>query len=507
MQQPFHTEQTLPIYRTHPDMGHIPKQIGPYHIDSLLHRSSSGQIFLAHEGKQKSPIVIKLLPKALLAEEGRKEQFLKEAKLIQMSDHPNIVKVLREGATEDGLYIAMEFIRGVSLKQFIQDNALPLRRIIDILLQTAFALFHLHANSIIHRDLKPENILINEEGRVKIIDFGVASLLDDHSAFFSENRIIGTPGYMSPEQKKNAAGITFASDIFSFGVIAYELISGTLSQGKINLSKIPGHLRPIIEKCLQTNVQKRYQDIMDVIRDLSLYIKEHTYLEDLNSDQKVHQYQSDLAELQERLIFVPHDWIDMELAFKLDPLPLHSYLFDTLRLQNGSYLLYLIRKKGSPVRDLFTLSALRQIVGILLKVKYTEHFDLASFLGDLFLYVEEPLQKVLFPFEFFFLYLNPEQNLFSFCSSPRFVLHYLNEHAVRVKQFGVHSHLNLHARHIEISSDTLMEGDRLTLVPTNSSPLIEETLVLEKSSSMEFIAGRIKELDPTIDCTLSIERL
>src|SRR5690606_36400224 len=104
------------------------------------------------------------------------KQFLKEAEIIALSNHPNIVKLYGQGEWEKGLYIAMEFIQGVSLTQFILQNSLSIKRSLEILLQVAYALLHLHSHGVIHRDLKPENILITENGGVKVIDFGIAQL-------------------------------------------------------------------------------------------------------------------------------------------------------------------------------------------------------------------------------------------------------------------------------------------------------------------------------------------
>lgn len=202
------------------------------------------------------------------------ERFLKEAKIIGMTDHPNIVKLYGQGEWEGGLYIAMEFIRGISLRQFIVQQSLSLKRCIDIILQVAYALTHLHSHGVIHGDLKPENILITEDGEVKVIDFGIALLHEEPSRPRGRGQqFVGTPNYMSPEQKENPSKMTFASDIYSLGIIAYELAMGKLSYGVIHLSLLPRELRKIIEKMLAVSVQERYQDAVGFITDLSQYLK------------------------------------------------------------------------------------------------------------------------------------------------------------------------------------------------------------------------------------------
>ncbi len=202
------------------------------------------------------------------------DHFLWESKIIGLTDHPNIVKLYGQGQWEGGLYIAMEFIQGVSLSQFLMQQSFSLKRSLEIILQVAYALCHLHSHGVIHRDLKPENILIAEDGEVKVIDFGIAQLHDDFDSLKTAGKkIMGTPSYMSPEQKEDPMNVTFASDIFSLGIIAYELIVGKLSYGVINLSLLPPNLQKIVGKALAVSVKERYYDIVDFITDISQYLK------------------------------------------------------------------------------------------------------------------------------------------------------------------------------------------------------------------------------------------
>ena len=105
------------------------------------------------------------------------KRFLAEAKIIAIADHPNIVRLHQSGRWEEGLYIAMEYVQGISLRQYLQKVPLSIKRALEIILEIAYALCHLHTHHVIHRDLKPENILITQEGKVKVIDFGIAQLL------------------------------------------------------------------------------------------------------------------------------------------------------------------------------------------------------------------------------------------------------------------------------------------------------------------------------------------
>jgi serine/threonine protein kinase len=165
----------------------------------------------------------------------------------------------------------MEFIRGISLRQFLMQQSFSLKRSLDIILQVAYALCHLHTHGVIHRDLKPENILIAEDGEVKVIDFGIAQLHEDTPR--TSSKMIGTPNYMSPEQKENPANASFSSDIYALGIITYELILGKLSYGLINLSLLPAGLQRIVGKAIAISASERYQDSVDFITDLTAYYK------------------------------------------------------------------------------------------------------------------------------------------------------------------------------------------------------------------------------------------
>ena len=253
----------------------LPEKIGPYKIKSVLGSGGMSLLYLGLDPKTKETLAIKVLSPKFVNQKQAVERFLKEAEIITLTSHPNIVKLYGEGKWEGGLYLAMELIQGVSLRQFIMQHSLSLKRALEIVLQVAYALCHLHTHGIIHRDLKPENILITEEGEVKVIDFGIAGLhtLRKEEKLEAEKDMLGTPHYMSPEQKEGASKAIFASDIYSLGVIAYELAIGKLSFGVINTTFLPSNLRKIVEKALATSPKERYSDIVDFITDLSAYLQ------------------------------------------------------------------------------------------------------------------------------------------------------------------------------------------------------------------------------------------
>lgn len=262
------TVQEMPIQQVNEP---VPERIGPYAIESFLRKGGMSILYLGIDPDSKKTLVIKVLSPEYVNTEGTARQFIQEAEIIKKTSHPNIVTLYGEGEWEGGLYIAMEFIQGVSLRQFITQHSLSLKRCIDIVLQVAYALTHLHTYGIIHRDLKPENILITEEGLIKVIDFGIAQLHEETPV--EEGGFIGTPDYMSPEQKANPKNASFLSDIYSLGVITYELLIGKLSYGIIHTSLLPKGLRSIVEKAIAISEDQRYPDIVNFITDLTQYLR------------------------------------------------------------------------------------------------------------------------------------------------------------------------------------------------------------------------------------------
>lgn len=272
----FYKQNTLPsLIDPAASTPPLPETIGPYKIEALLSKGGMSFLYLGLHPEHHTPLVVKILSPHYVKNQEMIEQFLKEAKIIAMSDHPNIVKLYGQGEWEQGLYIAMEFIQGVSLKQFILQNSLSQKRSLEILLQVSYALLHLHSHGVIHRDLKPENILITEDGGIKVIDFGIAQLAQEESKHvrFTQGGLIGTPSYMSPEQKRDPLHVSYATDIYSLGVISYELLIGKLSFGKIHLSYVPETLRPMIQKAIAPALKDRYEDIVELITAISLHLK------------------------------------------------------------------------------------------------------------------------------------------------------------------------------------------------------------------------------------------
>ncbi|NGX30810.1 MAG: Serine/threonine-protein kinase StkP [Chlamydiae bacterium] len=351
----------------------IPDLIGPYKIDSFLKKGGMSELFLASDPESKLPLCIKVLPKHFTSNASLIKRFLKEAKIIQMTDHPNIIKLFGQGEDPLGLYIAMEFIQGLNLKQLLFQNSLSQQKSLSLVLNISYALMHLHGHGVVHRDLKPENILIDHKGIPKIIDFGIAQV--NPNAFTQENlKIAGTPAYMSPEQKEDPSKASFQSDIYSLGVILYELILQKQCYGMIQLELIPERLRKILQKALQPDLKKRYLDIVDFVQDLSTYIHSGN-IETLSSSDFEKHVKEELVSTKTQLCHLPP--LDINL-FEFAKTHLEGpYVYDFQILENGDLLLVQFGLKES----ISSYLHLSNILGAFKSKKYktlqesVEHLD------------------------------------------------------------------------------------------------------------------------------------
>lgn len=313
----FYKRSTIPPFP--PDEGKArpesvpPEKIGPYRVETLLNKGGMSILYLGTHPESQAPITIKVLSPKFLSHPEMTARFLKEAEIIALADHPNIVKLYGYGHWEGGLYIAMEFIQGISLRQYLLQNPLSLKKSLEMILEIAYALCHLHTYGVIHRDLKPENILVNELGHIKVIDFGIAQLIDPQERAREEithSRLVGTPVYMSPEQRIAPESVSYPSDIYSLGIIAYELVLGKLSHGEVHLSLMPKGLQKILSKALQPNPSDRYLDVVDFISDLSTYLHSPR----LEKEKKIGDQAAEIFEKFQSIQqwVLPHQPIDIE---------------------------------------------------------------------------------------------------------------------------------------------------------------------------------------------------
>jgi eukaryotic-like serine/threonine-protein kinase len=202
--------------------------IGRFKVVSEIGRGGMGIVFLAEDEKLRRKVALKLLPPSFAADEERRRRFLREARAAAAVSHPNLVTVYDVGEHEGRAYIAMEYLRGRSLREQLSERPLSIDEAIDLARQVLAGLAHAHAAGLLHRDLKPENVLVDRDGRVRLVDFGLAKLDSDIDGpgdnSTRDGLVMGTPGYMSPEQARGQA-VDARSDIFSFGVLLYEMLT------------------------------------------------------------------------------------------------------------------------------------------------------------------------------------------------------------------------------------------------------------------------------------------
>jgi Tol biopolymer transport system component len=272
-------------------------KLGPYEIVNLLGAGGMGEVYRARDSRLKREVAVKVLPKALSLDADRLRRFEQEALATAALNHPNILAVFDIGSYDGAPYVVSELLEGETLRDRLRNGAVPLRKALDYALQIAHGLAAAHEKGIIHRDLKPENLFITKDGRVKILDFGLAKLTQpdpsgSHTSLPTMTHateagvVMGTAGYMSPEQVRGTA-VDPRSDIFSFGAILYEMISGKrafhrdtpadtmsaiLKEEPGDLSETNRNVSPALERivhhCLEKNPEQRFHSASDIAFDL-----------------------------------------------------------------------------------------------------------------------------------------------------------------------------------------------------------------------------------------------
>src|SRR5215813_174318 len=245
-------------------------RIGPYEITSPLGEGGMGVVYRAHDTKLGRDVAIKALPDAFANDSDRLQRFQREAQVLASLNHPNIAHIYGLEESDKTRCIVMELVEGETLQERLERGAIPIDEALPIAKQIAEALEAAHEKGIIHRDLKPGNIKLTPDGKVKVLDFGLAKVFSpDAAANLSDARIIlGTAAYMSPEQAKGL-DVDRRTDIFAFGSVLYEMLTGKFAfhgdtttetlaaviRGELDWSLLPAGtppaLRALLRRCLQ----------------------------------------------------------------------------------------------------------------------------------------------------------------------------------------------------------------------------------------------------------------
>lgn len=274
------------------------RRLSHYQVLDLIDAGGMGQVFLADDTRLGRKVAVKVLSEAFTTDTERIRRFEQEAKAASALNHPNIITIHEIGQADSAHYIVTEFVDGETLRQHMTRNKLDVGAALDIAAQIAGALAAAHAAGIVHRDIKPENVMVRPDGLIKVLDFGLAKLTernatkvemngpDGNKSLSAPGQVMGTPAYMSPEQARGT-GVDARSDIFSLGVVLYEMISGRraftgatstdvivsiLQEEPAPLTRsrpeAPPELDQIIARALSKERESRYQNAAELLADL-----------------------------------------------------------------------------------------------------------------------------------------------------------------------------------------------------------------------------------------------
>ena len=254
-----------------PTPSELADMIPQIEILELLGQGGMGAVYKGRQRSLDRLVAVKILPPDIGRDGSFAERFTREARALGRLSHPNIVAVHDSGVANGLYYFVMEFVDGANLRQLLQDKSLASKDVLAIVQQVCEALQFAHDEGIVHRDIKPENILIDKKGRVKIADFGLAKLigknhLDDKLT--GTNQVMGTRNYMAPEQIEGAKEIDHRADIYSLGVVFYELLTGELPLGRFAppSKRMPLDVRldDIVLRALEKSPEQRFQQAVEV---------------------------------------------------------------------------------------------------------------------------------------------------------------------------------------------------------------------------------------------------
>jgi predicted Ser/Thr protein kinase len=240
-------------------------------ILGLLGHGGMGAVYQARQRGLNRLVALKLLPPQISTEPTFAERFAREARALARLSHPGVVTVIDLGQSGALYYFLMEFVDGVNLRQMLQAGRLAPRDALGLMLQICEALEYAHGEGVVHRDIKPENILVDKKGRVKIADFGLSKLLGAAGPDLPltlSNQVMGTLYYMAPEQIDRPLAVDHRADLYSLGVVCYEMLTGELPLGRFELpskkAAVDSRLDELVLRMLEQNPRRRCQQASEV---------------------------------------------------------------------------------------------------------------------------------------------------------------------------------------------------------------------------------------------------
>jgi serine/threonine protein kinase len=258
-----------------PTVEELGKLFPQFEILELLGQGGMGAVYKARQRTLERLVAIKILPPEAGADPGFADRFTREARALAKLSHPNIVAVHEFGQAGELHYFVMEYVEGLNLRKLEQAGKLSPREALQIIPQICDALQFAHEEGIVHRDIKPENVMLDRKGRVKITDFGLAKILGlepDATRLTGAKDVMGTPHYMAPEQLERPQEVDHRADIYSLGVVFYEMLTGELPLGKFQPPsrkvQVDVRLDQVVLHALEKEPERRYQQANDVKSDV-----------------------------------------------------------------------------------------------------------------------------------------------------------------------------------------------------------------------------------------------
>lgn len=267
-------------------------RIAQFRIVEKIGRGGMGIVYRAEDEKLKRVVALKVLPGDFDDDESRKKRLLREARVAASLAHPNVAAVHEVGEADGRIYIAMELVQGTTLRRVLEAGVPSVAEALRITREIARGVARAHARGIAHRDIKPDNVMVSDDGAVKVLDFGLAKPVDvdeqkpETGTWTQEGRIVGTPGYMSPEQATGRA-VDVRTDVFSIGVMLYEMLTGkrpftgdtsmeilmaTSRDEYVPVTKlaprVPSALTDIVDRCLAKAPEERYANAGELLAAL-----------------------------------------------------------------------------------------------------------------------------------------------------------------------------------------------------------------------------------------------
>ncbi|MFA6033153.1 MAG: protein kinase, partial [Myxococcota bacterium] len=253
----------------------IPPVIPGFEVLEVIGKGGMGTVYKARQLSLSRVVAVKVLARQFASEKDFIERFDREAAALAKLSHPNIVPIIDKGSFSGVYFFVMDFVQGVTLRQQLREGRLGQEEAIKVALQVCRAISYAHSQGVVHRDLKPENVLLDREKNVRIVDFGLADIVGSNTChtLTGSGMAMGTAHYMAPEQRRDAKHVDHRADIYSLGIMIYEMLTGEIPQGHFKKpSEHTTTVNPAFDritiKCLQPSADDRYQTADEVARDL-----------------------------------------------------------------------------------------------------------------------------------------------------------------------------------------------------------------------------------------------